>query len=256
MDDEILIEEKRKLVTVTLNRPNQLNPFSVEILEALKQLFEGLKTNANVMAVLFKSSGEKAFSAGLDVNQMVKFPLEKKTEILELNDEVVRLMLECDKILITANNGFAIGMGMITNLISDFRLAVDDPKIFFQLPEINIGLYPATGALSLPFYHFPPGVATKIVMGGERLPLQEAQQLGFIHSTYSRDEFDKAVNKFLREVTRKTGQVLKFIKLAIIFRRKQMLKHLTMEKDFARACFSQDLDVDPFVKDMWRKWSA
>ncbi|MHA1730562.1 MAG: enoyl-CoA hydratase/isomerase family protein [Promethearchaeota archaeon] len=249
------VEVKRRTTFVTLDRPAQLNPFSFEILGALRELFAEFDSRGDISVVVFTGSGEKALSAGLDVNQMVKFPLEKKVEILELNDEVVRLMLNCDKTLVTANNGFAIGMGMILNLVSDFRLAVDDPGVFFQLPEIDIGLFPATGALSLAFHHFPPGVATRLVLGGERLSLGEARSLGFVHGVFQRGELERGVNKFVRGIARKNRQVLRLSKLATVLQRRYLLDAMDLEKVFARGCFTADLDVESFVREAWRKWA-
>lgn len=254
--EELQIEKKRKLVTVTLARPAQLNPFSVEVLEELKALFTELQDAPAVRGVLFRGTGSKAFSAGLDVTQMIKLPVAEKLAILDLNDEVVRLMLGADQVLVTANNGFAIGMGMITNLVSDFRLAVDDPGIYFQLPEVNIGLFPATGAASLAFWHFPPGIATNLVLGGEKLPLVEATRHGFVHATYPRAEFDQQVRKFTRRVLRKNATILATTKACLHLQRQRLLECFTMEREFARYCFQETPALPEFLAGVKKKWQG
>lgn len=226
------VETKRRLAKATLDRPEQLNPFSIEVLEDLRRLLGQWNADPDLSVVLFTGTG-RAFSAGLDVKQMVNLPPEEKRRVLSLNHEVVRLLLESPKVLVVANNGFALGMGFITNLCADFRFAASDAEVYFQLPELDIGLFPATGALSLPHHHFPPGLAARLVFACEKLTLEGAISTNFLSGTWPKDELEGAAVKFCRNLARKNRDVTSATKACLVAERAGLLEALEMEKRFA-----------------------
>jgi len=145
-----------RVLTLTLNRPEQLNSFTVEMANELVDAFGRASDDDTVGAVVVTGAG-RAFCAGMDLSragnvfgldESLKPTLEDMTERLDdpvifngLRDTGGRVTLaiyDCKKPVIAAINGPAVGIGATMTLAMDVRLASEKARIGFVFGKIGI----------------------------------------------------------------------------------------------------------------------
>ena len=106
---ETLLYEKRNAIGhVTINRPEKLNALNCRGIGELFDCFQALQRDDEVRVVILTGSGEKAFVAGADVNELaLQSPVEGK-ETSQFGQQVFNLIENLGKPVIAAINGFAL----------------------------------------------------------------------------------------------------------------------------------------------------
>ncbi len=145
-----------RVLTLTLNRPDKMNSFTVEMANELVEAFHRASEDDTVGAVVVTGSG-RAFCAGMDLtrtgnvfglNESLKPSLQDMNErldspeiaqgIRDTGGRVTLAIFACKKPVIAAINGAAVGIGATMTLAMDFRLASDKARIGFVFGKIGI----------------------------------------------------------------------------------------------------------------------
>jgi enoyl-CoA hydratase/carnithine racemase len=142
---EILTERSGSILRITLNRPAKKNAMTSSMYMTMAQILNDAANEDDVLVVLWDGAGD-SFSAGNDLEDFLKHPPGPgESPQAQLADA----LLNFDKPLIAAVQGFAIGGGTTLLTHCDFVFAGESAK--FQLPFINLGLVPEFGSTwSLP----------------------------------------------------------------------------------------------------------
>jgi enoyl-CoA hydratase/carnithine racemase len=137
----------------TLNRPKQLNAITLEMCELLLKQLRQWSSDTSIASVVLKGGGEKGFSAGGDVAQVirhVKSELASNAERFVYGDLFFTVEYELDllihkypKPMISYSHGVCMGGGMGLVAGASHRIVSDRSKI--AMPEIHIGLFPDVG---------------------------------------------------------------------------------------------------------------
>ena len=189
MSDAVLTEIKNRVGIIRLNRPESLNAFNYELSESLHSVIEEFNSSREVGAILITGNG-KAFSAGADVRGFQESNTNKRHA--RSWNELVNLFLR-SKPIITAINGFAVGMGITLFLYSDLRLASSDAKISFRF--VKIGLTPEFGSTRRLSDIVGISRSSELMLTGKFINGDEAEQIGLIsRSIKSEDLFEEAFN--------------------------------------------------------------
>ncbi len=189
MSDAVLTETKNRVGIIRLNRPESLNAFNYELSESLYSVIEEFNSSREVGAILITGNG-KAFSAGADVGGFKESNTNKRHA--RSWNELVNLFLR-SKPIITAINGFAVGMGITLFLYSDLRLASSDAKISFRF--VKIGLTPEFGSTRRLSDIVGISRSSELMLTGKFINGDEAEQIGLIsRSIKSEDLFEEAFN--------------------------------------------------------------
>lgn len=189
MSDAVLTEIKNRVGIIRLNRPESLNAFNYELSESLYSVIEEFNSSREVGAILITGNG-KAFSAGADVGGFQESNTNKRHA--RSWNELVNLFLR-SKPIITAINGFAVGMGITLFLYSDLRLASSDAKISFRF--VKIGLTPEFGSTRRLSDIVGISRSSELMLTGKFINGDEAEQIGLIsRSIKSEDLFEEAFN--------------------------------------------------------------
>ncbi|MFT5033893.1 MAG: enoyl-CoA hydratase/carnithine racemase [Bacteroidia bacterium] len=146
---------EKHVLTIRLNRPNQLNAFTVEMANELEDAFNTASEDDAVRAIVVTGNG-RAFCAGMDLNSAGNvFGLDETVqpglaEMENLDDPIIykgvrdtggRVTLaifDCKKPVIAAINGAAVGIGITMTLAMDIRLASEKAKIGFVFNRLGI----------------------------------------------------------------------------------------------------------------------
>jgi enoyl-CoA hydratase/carnithine racemase len=170
----ILVDAKDGVCTITFNRPEKKNAFTVAMYEQLVAAIAKAEADDHVRAMLFTGAGD-AFTGGNDLGDfMNQPPTGEDTPVFRL----LMMLVDVEKPIVTAVNGAAVGIGTTMLLHTDINLASD--KARFQMPFINLALVPEAGStLLLPRLAGHPRAA-ELLMLGEPFDAITARDVGLI----------------------------------------------------------------------------
>ena len=162
------------------------------MLDDLDGHLDSLENDPEIRALVLTGAGERAFTAGADINHMREAtPLEAR-QYARRGHAVTNRLENFPKPVIAAVNGYALGGGCELALACDIRLASE--KAQFGLPEVNIGILPGWGGTQRMARATSPGFAKELIFTGRRVDAAEARATGLANHVYPHDELmDRAV---------------------------------------------------------------
>ena len=213
----LLYQVENRILTITLNRPEQMNAFTVEMANELEHAFKTASDDDNIGAIVVTGAA-KAFCAGMDLSKQgnvfglneqlqpttadMEQRLDDETMIAGVRDTGGRVTLaifDCKKPVIGAINGAAVGIGATMTLAMDIRLASSKARIGFVFGKIGV----VPEACSSWFLPRIVGISQALewVYSGDILTAEEAQQGRLVKAVYSPEtlleEAYKLAHKFI-----------------------------------------------------------
>ena len=144
MSDTLLRELGDGVLTLTLNRPDALNSFNVEMKEALLGALKDAARDREVRVVILTGAG-RAFSAGQDLKErQAPGAADLGTELRTRYNPIILAMRRLEKPIIGAINGVAAGAGISVALACDIRLAAENASFIEVFGRV--GLVPDSGS--------------------------------------------------------------------------------------------------------------
>ena len=210
MSNELLVQTG-KIARVTFNNPEKLNTFTVERLKEFNAILKELEGSEKTKVILIDAVGEKAFSAGLDTTMLTGGDASIKDAIVKEGSTLSESVFYLSKPVVCAITAPAVGWGCILSMLADFRFA--SPNVYFKLPELEIGIYPATGALSLCMMHFGMSLGSEMLFLGAKLGAERAASIGFVNGIAPTGEEVAAMAKATaKQLSRLNQQVVMYSK--------------------------------------------
>src|SRR5687767_11010538 len=177
--DNLLIERDGAVAIVSLNRPKVLNALNSQTLTELASAMAAFKADAGVRAIVLTGSGEKAFVAGADINELAVLSPVAGKEHARHGQQIFDSIEQLGKPVIAAINGFALGGGCELAMACTLRVAADTARL--GQPEINLGLIPGyAGSQRLPRL-VGKGLAFEILLSGEMVSAARAYEIGLVN---------------------------------------------------------------------------
>lgn len=139
----IKFEKKGRIAHVTLNRPEALNAFSVQMRDDLFEILEAIEADDDIRVGILKGAGEKAFCAGADLSEFLTAPPPIASRKIRFDRDLWGLFLSVPQPFIAAVHGYVLGSGIEMALCCDIRITADNAT--FGLPEVALGIIPAAG---------------------------------------------------------------------------------------------------------------
>ncbi|HSP05802.1 MAG TPA: enoyl-CoA hydratase-related protein [Acidobacteriota bacterium] len=176
----ILFEVRDRIAHVTVNRPKVLNALNDLTMEELKAVFLDCRRREDVLAVILTGSGEKAFIAGADINELAtQSPLEGKDRSRR-GQHILEIIEHLGKPVIAAINGFALGGGCELAMACTVRLASDNAKL--GQPEVKLGIMAGYGGTQRLVRLVGLGRALELLLTGDHIPAQRAYEIGLVNA--------------------------------------------------------------------------
>lgn len=201
--ETLLFDVQDGVATLTLNRPQALNAFSVPMQRELAGLIPQLAADDAVRAVVLTGAG-RAFCAGGDVGEMEAasepVPLAGRNKLHRMLTTVLMPLVRLEKPVIAAVNGAAVGAGMNLALAADMVLA-SETATFGQV-FVKVGLVPDTGGLYLLTRLIGLNRAKELCFTGRMFPAREALELGLVNRVLPPAELLAAAQELARELAR------------------------------------------------------
>ena len=201
---EIIYEVSYNIATVTLHRPDKMNAFTGVMMNELLQVFDEIDADDNVRAVIVTGSG-RAFCAGADLSHGAdtfsdgKLSGQTPTSVRRDGGGMVTLrMFRCNKPIIGAINGAAVGIGATMTLPMDIRIAADSAKMGFVFTRRGI----VPEACSSWFLPRLVGIsqAQEWVLTGRVFLADEALRGGLVRSIHPQEELLQVARKLAKEI--------------------------------------------------------
>eukprot|EP00298_Acanthocystis_sp_HF-20_P029635 c8542_g1_i1.p1 GENE.c8542_g1_i1~~c8542_g1_i1.p1 ORF type:complete len:279 (-),score=143.10 c8542_g1_i1:57-818(-) len=171
----LLVEQKGKVVLVTLNRPKALNALCDKLISELNEVVSSAQVDDGVGAIVLTGS-QKAFAAGADIKEMStrSFADVVKSDMFSTWDNISRSR----KPIIAAVNGFALGGGCELAMMCDFIIAGN--KAVFGQPEIRLGTIPGVGGTQRLTRAIGKSKAMEMILTGRQMNADEAERSGLV----------------------------------------------------------------------------
>jgi len=183
------VVDERHVATITLDRPDKLNSFNKAMCDEFSALWQEIRLDDAVHVVLLQANGDRAFSAGLDVNDGLP-PSWLPKNIWSQEDTGFQLSPKMNRVwkpLICAVHGIAAGGAFYWLNEADIILCSDDAQFFD--PHVSYGIVAA---------HEPIGLARRIPLGevmrmalvglDERVSAKRALEIGLVTEVVPRDQ--------------------------------------------------------------------
>jgi enoyl-CoA hydratase/carnithine racemase len=183
------------IATVTLDRPEKLNPLTFESYADLRDLLAELPHHQDVRVLVIRGEG-KGFCGGGDVNEIIGELLKMEPRDLmrftKMTGDVIRAMRECPIPIITAIHGIAAGAGAVVALASDFRVVSASGRFAFLFTKVGLSGGDMGAAYLLPRV-VGLGRATELLMLGGTIDATTADRYGLVSRLVEDDEIGTAV---------------------------------------------------------------
>ncbi|MEX5741314.1 3-hydroxyacyl-CoA dehydrogenase NAD-binding domain-containing protein [Acinetobacter baumannii] len=186
------------IVILTLDSTGQsANTMNAEFRDSLDEVTQNLKAETELSGVIFRSA-KKTFFAGGDLDELIQVQPEHATDFFNMVEKLkghLRTIETLGVPVVAALNGTALGGGWEIALSCHHRIAINDPKSKFGLPEVTLGLLPGGGGIVRMVRLLGLQNAFPFLMEGKQFGVDKAKSLGLIHDTAENEQelLDKAI---------------------------------------------------------------
>jgi len=216
--EHLLVDIEDRVATVTINRPEQYNSVNHRLHQELVEIWNDLGRDPRVNVIVVTGAGEKAFSAGADL-AMLKHRMSLGSEERYVDAvtwearDLVYGMVNCDKVIISAINGAAVGAGLAVAIMSDISIIAEDAR----LGDGHVKLGVAAGDHSAMIWPLLCGLARAKyqLLTGEMLDGKTAADIGLVSRAVPREEVRQTANEIARRLADGSQQALALSKRAL-----------------------------------------
>lgn len=178
------------LRVLTLSRPPG-NTLNLATLNRLREAALEAADDERVRALVLESSVDGYFSSGLDLDEMIGLPAERRREPFEALIAAYRALLACPKPTVAAMTGSAILGGWILAMACDWRLIAAGSKV--ALSEIRAGLSPTSALIArLSALSSDPRLVKEMVLRGKSAAAEDARAAGLVDEVLPQAEVRSA----------------------------------------------------------------
>lgn len=205
----ILFEKKEGIATISLNRPKVLNAMNKQLWLDLQSALEDVKKDPEIKAVIITGEG-RAFSTGADLKDSKDRDIDSYRDYLVELQETSRKIINFEKPIIAAINGYALGSGYELALACDIRIAAQDAKI--GSPEARVTSSVTGGATRLLQDLVGPGKAKELLFTAEYIDGKEAERIGLVNKSVPIDQLMETAIDMAVKISKNSPFSIKMIK--------------------------------------------
>lgn len=234
--ETILVEKRKAVAVLTINRPDKLNALSSKVHAEGVAALDELRTDDAVRVLVIKGAGEKSFIAGADISEFVgNTPAEQKSLFSERT--LFNSIDTFPKPVIAMIGGFCLGGGCELALACDIRLASE--KARFGQPEINLGIIPGGGGTQRLTRLVGEGKSMEMILMGDMIDAETAFNIGLVNHIFAPDELEAKTMEMADKIAEKSPVALRLAKEAVkLASRSNLDEGLRREIDLFAICFS------------------
>jgi enoyl-CoA hydratase len=206
----VLVERDEPVAVVLLNRPEQLNALSGELMDELVGALQELDEDEATRCIVLGGS-ERAFAAGADISELaegtpVSMYLDRR---IDRWDAIRNLRTP----LVAAVSGYCLGGGCELAMACDLIVASESAR--FGQPEINLGVLPGAGGTQRLTRAVGKAVAMDMILTGRMITAEEAHALGLVARVVVKEAWLDEAKRAAREIAAKGPVSVRLAKEAI-----------------------------------------
>ncbi|MDX5421533.1 MAG: enoyl-CoA hydratase-related protein [Hymenobacteraceae bacterium] len=235
----LLLDLNNGILTITINRADKLNALNIDTIGEIKNAIQQVYDDENIKGAIFTGAGAKAFVAGADIAEIAELSEVNARSFAERGQEVFAMIERCNKPVIAAVNGFALGGGCELAMACHMRVASDNAR--FGQPEVNLGVIPGYGGTQRLTQLIGKGKAMELMMTGDMISADEAKALGLVNHVVAQEDLMTKCLEIMEKIMAKAplaiGLVIECVNAVF---NKDEDGYQTEANAFARCCTSED----------------
>ncbi len=208
MDYQFLkVTVKDELAIIEMDRKHELNALSKGMLAEIKHVFSSFLQEDNSIRLVIFTGGDECFSAGIDLKEAPYYSGEEAASYFSLAVDIYSMLLDYDKIVITAVSGIAFGGGFNLALMGDIIIASE--SAIFGHPEIKYGFNPLLTPLVA---RIGMARSKELTLRGEPIGAQKAYNIGLVNRVVEPERFRDEVCEWAHQLVNRSPEVVRALK--------------------------------------------
>jgi len=210
---DLIVEREGNLQILKLNRPKVLNALRERTLVELESVLDKIARDAQTRVLIITGAGERAFSAGGDIKEMIHMSYEEATAFASHAHRILVKMEKLPKPILAAVNGLALGAGCDLAIACD--LGVASEKAIFGEPPPSVGVVtPFGGTQRLPRI-IGPKRAKCLFFTGQILDAKTALQMGLVNKVVDHKHLLAETKDLASRILSRASTAIGFSKILI-----------------------------------------
>lgn len=242
----IKVEVAGDIAWVELDRKHELNALSYGMLSEINQAFSSFLTEDSTIRLVILTGGDQCFSAGIDLKEAPNFTAQEAARYFNLAVGIYSMLIDYDKILITAVSGIAFGGGFNLALMGDIIIASE--SAIFGHPEIKYGFNPLLTPLVA---RIGMARSKELTLRGEPIGAQEAHTIGLVNRVVAPERFKEEVSSWAHQLVSRSPEVVRALKRTFdVVSRLDSKAALEYELEMTAMLFNIRGDIRDKMKDV------
>ncbi|RJP25376.1 MAG: enoyl-CoA hydratase/isomerase family protein [Candidatus Abyssobacteria bacterium SURF_5] len=244
MSSNFLVEERDSICTITINRPDRRNSFTLAMWKEFTALMRSLNHKNHIHAVIIRGAGEKSFSSGIDLAELASTG-RSITDPSSWEDigieEAMHSITEFRYPVIAMVNGYAIAGGCELALHCDILIAADTAK--FAMPLAKIGLLVPFPLAQRLVNAVGVTYAREMLYTGRMVSAAEAKQMGMVNEVVPLAQLQERVQAVAGEIAANAPLSLEGMKktLSRCFAYEQKIDFSDLREHMGKCLSSEDV---------------
>ena len=208
----VLYQKRENVAWVTLNRPERLNAYNVEMRDSLFEVLSAIYDDPEVRAMVLAGAGT-SFSTGGDVSEFGQAPSPTAARWIRFRRDVWGRLRGLPIPTVAAVHGFTVGGGMEMALLCDVAIAASDAR--FCLPETGLGMIPGVAGTQTAGRRLKSGWALDLCITGRWIDARQALTLGLVVKVVAPRMLQRTAHKLALALSRLPYNDITLAKLAV-----------------------------------------
>ncbi|TYL37656.1 3-hydroxyacyl-CoA dehydrogenase [Natronococcus pandeyae] len=243
--EAIRIEHPGEMVGhIVLDRPHRMNTISGELLDELSEAVDILEEDDEVRSILITGEGDRAFSAGADVQSMAAGGADPlgAVELSKKGQSTFGKLEAADIPVVAGIDGYCLGGGMELSTCADIRVASERSQ--FGQPELDLGLIPGWGGTQRLANVIGEGPAKEIILTADRYEADEMKRFGFVTDVVDNADLEERAFELAADLAGGPPIATKYTKRAMLAGRHDTDAGL----EYEAAAFGQLMATDDLME--------
>ncbi len=237
-EDELLLEKKDRIYTLSINRPQRRNALNFNILLRLRAIMDSLKENRDARVVILRGVGEKAFCSGMDLD--TNLGEESKEKPFR---DAAESIINCPCPVIAMIYGYALGAGCDFATFCDFRIAAESAMI--GINPVKFGYIHYYKSIQRFINLIGISHTKELFLTGKFITAQRAREMGLVNSVVPDDALEDEVYSLAQELAENAPLAVSGTKFII----ERLLSYPKLSSEI-------ETEMEAIIESIWRTEDA